>query len=60
MEFDQSEPSQPAPESMVLHYPLAPVRVTYVLIGLNVLLFLPTLLLGDALSSWGIDPSGSA
>lgn len=49
MEFDQSEPSQPAPESMVLHYPLAPVRVTYVLIGLNVLLFLPTLLLGDAL-----------
>ncbi len=49
MEFEQPEPLQPAPEPVMLRYPLSPVRVTYVLIGLNVLLFLPTLLLGDAL-----------
>ncbi len=53
MEFEQSEPSQPAPESLVLHYPLAPVWVTYVLLALNILIFIPTWLLGDELPSAG-------
>jgi rhomboid protease GluP len=35
------------PQPEVVRYPLHPVRLTYVLIAANVLIFVPTLLLGD-------------
>lgn len=47
--MSESRPAIP----LRLHYPLYPIRATYILLGLNILVFIPTLLMENTVYGWG-------
>ena len=51
--LEESPSSTRQPGSVNLHFPLYKVRITYLLIGLNVLLYLPTMVMRNTVYAYG-------